>query len=126
MSEKPISPLRRRMIEDMTARNFVEKTHNDYIRHVRTFTAFLGRASDTAACAGRPLLSRRIHAAGADCRHRLPEQGRRLRSLVQGFLADNAHDCRPSQAPGRQDRLHLGTPHLGLRDRLQRCVSSSP
>jgi len=24
MSEKPISPLRRRMIEDMTVRNFVE------------------------------------------------------------------------------------------------------
>ena len=49
MSEKPISPLRRRMIEDMTVRNFVEKTHNDYIRHVRTFTVFLGRAPDTAA-----------------------------------------------------------------------------
>src|SRR5580700_9390884 len=49
MSEKPISPLRRRMIEDMTVRNFVEKTHNNYIRHVRTFTAFLGRAPDTAA-----------------------------------------------------------------------------
>ena len=39
MSEKPISPLRRRMIEDMTVRNFVEKTRNDYIRHVKTFTA---------------------------------------------------------------------------------------
>src|SRR6195256_4563901 len=66
--------------------------------------------------AGRPLLPRRVHIAGADCRHRLPEQGRRLRSLVQGFLADNAHDCGRSQAPRRQDRLHLGTPHLGLRD----------
>ena len=43
MSEKPISPLRRRMVEDMTVRNFAEKTRNDYIRHVRTFTAFLGR-----------------------------------------------------------------------------------
>jgi integrase/recombinase XerD len=48
MSEKPISPLRRRMIEDMTVRNFVEKTRNDYIRQVRTFTAFLGRSPDTA------------------------------------------------------------------------------
>ena len=48
MSEKPISPLRRRMIEDMTVRNFVEKTRNDYIRHVRSFTAFLGRSPDTA------------------------------------------------------------------------------
>ena len=36
MSDKPISPLRRRMIEDVTVRNFVEKTRNDYIRHVRT------------------------------------------------------------------------------------------
>ncbi len=48
MSDKPISPLRQRMIEDMTVRNFVEKTRNDYIRHVRTFTAFLGRTPDTA------------------------------------------------------------------------------
>jgi hypothetical protein len=48
MGDKPISPLRQRMIEDMTVRNFVEKTRNDYIRHVRTFTAFLGRAPDTA------------------------------------------------------------------------------
>jgi integrase/recombinase XerD len=48
MSEKPISPLRRRMIEDMTVRNFVEKTRNDYIRHVRSFTAFLDRSPDTA------------------------------------------------------------------------------
>jgi integrase/recombinase XerD len=49
MSDKPISPLRRRMIEDMTVRNFVEETRNNYIRHVRTFTTFLGRAPDTAA-----------------------------------------------------------------------------
>jgi len=48
MSEKPISPLRQRMIEDMTVRNFVEKTRNEYIRHVRMFTAFLGRSPDTA------------------------------------------------------------------------------
>ena len=48
MSEKPISPLRRRMIEDMTVRNFIEKTRNDYIRHVRTLTAFLRRSPDTA------------------------------------------------------------------------------
>src|SRR6202047_1872972 len=48
MSEKPISPLRQRMIEDMTVRNFVEKTRNDYIRTVNTFTAFLSRPPDTA------------------------------------------------------------------------------
>src|SRR5260221_7305027 len=48
MSEKPISPLRGRKIEDMSVRNFVEKTRNEYIRHLRTFTAFLGRSPDTA------------------------------------------------------------------------------
>ena len=36
------------MIEDMMVRNFVEKTLDDYIRQVRTFTAFLGRLPDTA------------------------------------------------------------------------------
>ena len=48
MSEKPISPLRQRMIEDMMVRNFVEKTRNDYIRQVKTFTVFLGRSPDQA------------------------------------------------------------------------------
>jgi integrase/recombinase XerD len=48
MSDETISPLRRRMIEDMTVRGIGEKTRNDYIRHVRTFSAFLGRAPDTA------------------------------------------------------------------------------
>ena len=48
MSEKPISPLRQRMIDDMTARRFKEKVQKDYVRHVRTFAAFLGRSPDTA------------------------------------------------------------------------------
>jgi hypothetical protein len=36
MPDKPISPLRQRMIEDMTARRFKEKVQKDYVRHVRT------------------------------------------------------------------------------------------
>jgi integrase/recombinase XerD len=48
MTDEAMSPLRRRMIEDMTVRNFVEKTRNDYFRQVGTFTAFLGRSPDTA------------------------------------------------------------------------------
>ena len=43
-SAKSISPLRRRMIEDMTVRGFGEKTQSDYIRHVKNFTIFLGRS----------------------------------------------------------------------------------
>jgi site-specific recombinase XerD len=48
MSEKPISPLRQRVIDDMTARRFSEDTKRDYVRNVRNFTAFLGRSPDTA------------------------------------------------------------------------------
>src|SRR5271163_4504333 len=50
MLDKPISPLRQRMIDDMTARRFKEKVQKDYVRHVRTFAAFLGRSPDTATC----------------------------------------------------------------------------
>ncbi|MFQ5973226.1 MAG: phage integrase N-terminal SAM-like domain-containing protein, partial [Alphaproteobacteria bacterium] len=42
------SPLRRRMIEDMTIRGFTPKTQRGYIRAVKNFTAFLGRAPDQA------------------------------------------------------------------------------
>ena len=48
MTDKAISPLRQRMIEDMTARHFAEKAQKDYIRYVRNFAAFLGRSPNTA------------------------------------------------------------------------------
>ncbi len=48
MTDKAISPLRQRMIEDMTARHFAEKAQKDYIRYVKSFAAFLGRSPDTA------------------------------------------------------------------------------
>jgi integrase/recombinase XerD len=47
-SNRPVSPLRARMIEDMSVRGFSEKTHSDYIRSVRAFAAFIGRSPDTA------------------------------------------------------------------------------
>ena len=48
MTDECISPLRRRMIEDMTVRNFVVRTQIDYIRRVKSFAVFLGRSPDTA------------------------------------------------------------------------------
>src|SRR5207244_10310559 len=47
-STRPVSPLRARMIEDMTVRGFNEHTRRDYVRHVRAFAAFIGRSPDTA------------------------------------------------------------------------------
>ena len=47
-SDRPVSALRARMIEDMRVHGFSEKTRNDYIRNVRAFAAFIGRSPDTA------------------------------------------------------------------------------
>ena len=47
-SPQPISPLRARMIEDVSVRSFKEDTRRDYVRHVRAFAAFIGRSPDTA------------------------------------------------------------------------------
>ena len=48
MSEKPISPRRQRMLEDMSLRGFTPDTQRDYIRAVKKLAAFLGRSPDTA------------------------------------------------------------------------------
>ena len=48
MTDKSISPLRQRMIEDMEVRGFNVGTQQGYIRAVRNFTVFLGRSPDQA------------------------------------------------------------------------------
>jgi site-specific recombinase XerD len=48
MTSEAVSPLRRRMIEDMTIRQFGGKTKSDYIRQVHEFAVFLGRSPDRA------------------------------------------------------------------------------
>ena len=45
---RPISPLRRRMLDEMSIRQFGDKTQSDYIRHVETLTRCIGRSPDTA------------------------------------------------------------------------------
>jgi len=59
MTEQAISPLRHRMIEDMTVRGFGEKTQSDYIRHVKNFTIFLGRSP--ASAIGEDLRRYQVH-----------------------------------------------------------------
>ena len=45
---QPMSPLRRRMLEDMATRGLREDTQRDYVRFVRSFAEFLRRPPDTA------------------------------------------------------------------------------
>ncbi len=49
MTDKRISPLRRRMTEDMTVRGFTASTQRGYLVAVENFTAFLGRSPDQAS-----------------------------------------------------------------------------
>src|SRR3954447_22617345 len=49
MTEAPVSPLRRRMIEDMTIRKFAPRTQEGYIRAVKSFSAFFGASPDRAS-----------------------------------------------------------------------------
>jgi site-specific recombinase XerD len=48
MTDKAISPLRRRLIEDMTVRGFTPATQRGYLRAVVDFTAFFGHPPDEA------------------------------------------------------------------------------
>src|SRR5437870_1736711 len=49
MTDECITPLRQRMIEDMSLRHFGEKTQKDYIRAVKNLKIFLQRSPDTAS-----------------------------------------------------------------------------
>ena len=48
-STNTISPLRQRMIDDMTMRKFAPTTQTGYIRTVKNFTRFFGRSPDQAS-----------------------------------------------------------------------------
>ena len=47
-SDPGVSPLRKRMIDDMRMRKFAPKTQSAYLRAVREFARFLGRSPNTA------------------------------------------------------------------------------
>ena len=84
MTDKAISPLRQRMIEDMTIRKFAPKTQHDYLQRVKNFTIHLGRSPDTASSedvrryqlhltasgAGVPPSTRRSRRCGSSSRSR--------------------------------------------------------
>ena len=65
MTDKAISPLRRRMIEDMTVRGFTAATQRGYIRAVGDFTAFLGRSPGQASAEDLRRYQLHMRSAGA-------------------------------------------------------------
>ncbi len=69
MTDRSISPLRRRMTEDMTIRGFASKTQTGYLRAVRDFTvffaAFPGRSPDQASAEDLRRYQLHMRSAGA-------------------------------------------------------------
>jgi integrase/recombinase XerD len=49
MTNEAMSPLRRRMIEDMSMRRLAPKTQKDYIQVIKNLAMFIGRPPDTAS-----------------------------------------------------------------------------
>ena len=103
MSDKPISPLRQRMIDDMTARRFKEEGQKDYVRHVRTFTEFLGRSPDTAT--SEDLRRFQLHMAQQQI-GALDDQRRHRRAAV--LLHRDARKARPRSPSEDRDRAAQG------------------
>ena len=64
--DRPVTPLRQRMLDDMAMRSTRARTQHDYVRHVRAFAAFLGRSPDTATAEDvrRFQLHQREHGVG--------------------------------------------------------------
>jgi hypothetical protein len=48
MTHASVSPLRQRLIDDMTIRHFAPRTQDAYTRAIRRFSAFLGASPDQA------------------------------------------------------------------------------
>ncbi len=63
MTDSTISPLRRRMIDDMTIRGFASKTQKGYTGAVGDFAVFLGRSPDQAS--GEDLRRYQLHMRSA-------------------------------------------------------------
>jgi integrase/recombinase XerD len=60
-----ISPLRRRMIEDMTVRNLSPATQQSYVNVVAKFSRFFGRSPDRLDLEDVPAFQAHLVAAGA-------------------------------------------------------------
>jgi integrase/recombinase XerD len=48
MTDEAMSPLRRRMIEDMSMRRLAPKTQKDYVQAIKNLAVFIGRPPDSA------------------------------------------------------------------------------
>ena len=77
MTNKVISPLRQRMIDEMTMRRMSPKTQQGYIRAVKRFADFFGRSPDKATAED----IRRFHVHLAKTMGRIPTMNATMTAL---------------------------------------------
>ncbi len=86
MTNSTISPLRQRMVDDMTIRGFVSKTQKGYTGAVRDFAAFLGRSPDQASAEDLRRYQLHMRSAGASATS--------MNTAVSGTAALGGHVAR--------------------------------
>jgi hypothetical protein len=84
-----VSPLRRRMIEDMTIRKLAPKTQHDYVQRVKNFAAFLRRSPETATFEDVRRYQLHLAASGVG----VPTINRNCRTAALGGHVARCEDC---------------------------------
>jgi len=107
MTEQAVSPLRRRMIEDMTIRKFAQKTQHDYVQRVKDFAIYLKRSPNTAT--PEDVRGLQLHLSRGFVPWRFPDAARR----ACGNVCDGRR-LEPSRKNGlgQEERDHASTKNL--------------
>ena len=101
MTSAPTTPLRQRMIEDMTIRQFGSKTQHDYVRVVADFARFLGCSPDQAE--PEDLRRYQLHLA-ADGASPSPVRPQPARTVIRSSRGDPRSACVRTRAPSGSAR----------------------
>ena len=103
-----MSPLRRRMIEDMTVRNLSPATQRSYLHAVAKFSRYFGRSPDLLGL--EEVRAFQVHLVSTHCVARI---SRRAKSVPRAHCSCEANVFRPAKLQ-----------HAVERDDGNSCISS--
>ena len=116
MTDEAMSPLRQRMIEDMTIRKLAPKTQQGYIRSIKDFTRFLGRSPDTASVEDVRRFQLHLVEAGAHRSTVRPSSAITPLRMTRSRYGPRHKDRAQYPRPGRRDATTpCGTQAYGAR-----------
>src|SRR6478672_10954362 len=126
MSTEAVTPLRHRMIEDMSARKLCAGTQRGHIHSCKRFAAFLNRSPDTATTEDIRRFQLHLAEAGVSiCNRNRIMTGVRFLFRVTLRRLDLAAERQPPTPRGPIDGVECLGP-LGLRCSKWRSDSTSP